>query len=72
MKIKFSILALAAIAALSTGCDAPPAAAVMPEVNDENCLDSNISKITDKATQQEFAGLCARRGEFKRSNAKQW
>lgn len=69
---KISTLALAALAALAAGCDNKPALQAMPEVNDENCMPTNIQKIEDKGMQQEFAGKCARRGAFKPSEPKKW
>jgi entry exclusion lipoprotein TrbK len=44
----------------------------IPEVNDENCMDKNIVKITDKKVREEFAGLCIRRGSFVASPKKTW
>lgn len=34
----------------------------LPEVNDVNCQQENIMKITDKGARAKFAGLCIRRG----------
>lgn len=45
---------------------------VLPVVNDENCKIENIKKIEDKAAQQEFAGLCFRRGDFVKSKPIAW
>lgn len=43
-----------------------------PQVNNENCQSENIAKIANKAEQQELAGKCLRRGQFKASPAKSW
>lgn len=50
----------ALIAAMLAGCNNRPAA-VMPEVNNENCQIEKIKQIEDKATGETFAGLCSRR-----------
>lgn len=65
---KVLTLALAAlVAALVAGCGKQ----AMPEVNDENC--EHIAKIIkDKEMQQEFSGLCLRRGTFKPSPPKSY
>jgi len=55
---------------LFIGCNKKP---VMPEVNDANCKVALIMKIEDKATRQEFAGLCSRRsGIRKTTNPLNW
>ena len=43
------------------GCEKQPAIQAMPEVNDTNCQIEAIKKIEDKATREEFAGLCSTR-----------
>ena len=66
------MLLASSVTLAKSGCEAKPAAQIMPEVNDENCKSENIAKILDKPTQQEFAGKCVRRGEFKPSPTKEW
>ena len=44
----------------------------MPEINDENCKPSSLEKITNKAVQQELAGLCIRRGKRAHSKPIAW
>ena len=57
-------------ATIFIGCDNKP---VMPEVNDANCKVALIMEIEDKATRQEFAGLCSRRsGIRKTTNPLNW
>ena len=56
-----TLLIAAVLAALLAGCEKQPASQAMPEVNDTNCKTEAIKKIEDKATREEFAGLCSTR-----------
>jgi entry exclusion lipoprotein TrbK len=45
----------------------------MPAVNDENCKPENIAQVEDKATREQFASACLRRGPgFQPSPKKEW
>lgn len=68
MTRKLLVATLSLTALLLTGCDEP---VEMPEVNDANCQHEAILKLP-KSIQQEFSGLCLRRGEFKPSKPRQW
>lgn len=56
-----TLLIAAVMAALLAGCEKQPAIQAMPEVNDTNCQIEAIKKIKDRATREEFAGLCSTR-----------
>jgi entry exclusion lipoprotein TrbK len=63
------------MALVLAGCDNKPATLAMPVVNNENCQLENIKQIEDKATRQEFAGMCSRRSvgpETLPANSKRW
>lgn len=67
------LLALTAVAwtaVVASGCGDKAAAPF--EVNDENCKPENVVEISDRAQREDFAGKCARRGEFKASQPKTW
>lgn len=75
---KRMVFALIVLAFVGGGCEkkpVPPGASKL-EVNDENCKPESIAKIGDKATQQEFAARCVRRGggdgQFKASPKREW
>ena len=79
-KFKYYILATLLVS-LINGCSTDDATSTntstpkrteLPEVNDENCQDNNILKITDKKIREEFSGLCIRRGSFKPSPKIEW
>lgn len=59
--MKKTLLIAAVMAALLAGCEKQPAIQAMPEVNDANCQIEAIKKIEDRATREEFAGLCSTR-----------
>jgi entry exclusion lipoprotein TrbK len=58
---KTMLLAGLVVVVLVAGCDNKPAIPPMPEVNDTNCQIEAIKKIEDRATRENFAGLCSRR-----------
>ncbi|HBW61342.1 MULTISPECIES: entry exclusion lipoprotein TrbK [Burkholderiales] len=59
--MKKTMLLAGLVVVLVAGCDNKPAIPPMPEVNDTNCQIEAIKKIEDRATREEFAGLCSRR-----------
>ena len=69
-----TLLTLAAlVAALISACSPETPKKEMPVVNDENCKWENMVKIEDKASREQFASACARRGPgFKPSPKKEW
>jgi entry exclusion lipoprotein TrbK len=69
-----ALLTLAAlVAALISACSPETPKKEMPAVNDENCKWENMVKIEDKATREQLASACARRGPgFKPSPKKEW
>lgn len=62
------------VIALLVGCadDVVDEAIPLPEVNDDNCQQENIMKITDKAARSKFASLCIRKGDLVKSTPKSW
>ena len=60
--------------ALLVGCtdDVVNEAINLPEVNDDNCQQENIMKITDKTARSKFVSLCIRRGDLVKSTPKSW
>ena len=69
-----ALLTLAAlVAALISACSPETPKKEMPVVNDENCKWENMVKIEDKASREQLASACARRGPgFKPSPRKEW
>ena len=69
-----ALLTLAAlVATLVSACSPETPKKEMPAVNDENCKWENMVKIEDKASREQFASACARRGPgFKPSPKKEW
>ena len=74
MRATNTLMLAAVMAAWLAGCDNKPAKRAMPEVSDENCQIERIKQIEDKATREQFAGLCARRpvGIAPTGKAKNW
>jgi len=46
--------------------------AAIPVVNDENCRQSNLVKIKNKAVQRKLSSLCIRRGPLANSKPRAW
>lgn len=44
----------------------------MPVASDDNCRQSNIMKIKNKAVQRKLASLCIRRGPLANSKPRAW
>lgn len=61
-----------ALILISSAACSPEAPKPQLQVNDDTCKPEKISAISDKATQQQLASACARRGEFKPSEKKSW
>jgi len=49
------------VTGLLDGCDTKTIPQALPVVNDANCQIETIKKIEDRATREQFAGLCSRR-----------
>lgn len=64
-------LALAGAAILVCACN-NQTPSVMPAVNDANCEQANLEKMTDKAMQRDLASACARRPNYKPSPVRSW
>lgn len=69
---RFKLTGFIALILLSSTACSPEAQKSQLQVNDETCKSEKISAVSDKATQQQLASACARRGEFKPSEKKSW
>lgn len=69
---RFKLTGFIALILLSSTACSPEAPKSQLQVNDETCKSEKISAVSDKATQQQLASACARRGEFKPSEKKSW
>jgi entry exclusion lipoprotein TrbK len=73
MNTRQTMILTTILAFLISACSPQPyAEEKMAAVNDENCKPESIAKIADKATRNQLADMCVRRGTFKPSPKRAW